>query len=252
MTLSVGNPRNTEKQELIIISSWLIRIPILAFCIYFLLYDFDTVNNDIKLLLGKYFTSTLLSIIHSIILLLALLYVSWFLFYNYSKLLKDKNIDKAIKIFFSIVLIPLAFTSLTYATISQNFSRLLGFLVIPFFLILIFGLLYTKIDQSKFLKEKLPISNFLFGTIMILIIFYFSIIYARNIYPQIPMNYGGAKPVHAILFTPIDTIYCNILNENSDWLLIKRDDDNFTEKIRSNSLQNILISDLIKSHTVSK
>jgi len=62
------------------------------------------------------------------------------------------------------------------------------------------------------------------------------------------MNYGGAKPVHAILFTPTDTIYCNILNENSDWLLIKRDDDNFTEKIRSNSLQNILISDLIKSN----
>jgi len=141
MTLSVGNPRNSEKQELIIISSWLIRIPILAFCIYFLIYDFDTVNNDIKLLLGKYFTHTLLSIIHSIILLLALLYVSWFLFYNYSKLLKDKNIDKAIKIFFSIVLIPLAFTALTYATISQNFSRLLGFLLIPFFLILIFGLL---------------------------------------------------------------------------------------------------------------
>ena len=52
-------------------------------------------------------------------------------------------------------------------------------------------------------------------------ILYFATIYAKNIYPLLPLNYGGGKPTKAIIYKDIDTIYCKILNENNDWLLMK-------------------------------
>ena len=76
---------------------------------------------------------------------------------------------------------------------------------------------------------------------MVLLFFFFAVDYSKKIYPLIPSNFGGGKPVNAMILTDSDTIKCQILNENSEWLLLKREGMNKYERIRIKSVKRLVL-----------
>lgn len=218
---------------------WLIRLPYCTLFIYLFIFSLEERSGYLQ----SYYTFNKTYFYFYVIYLLSgVLYFIWVIT-NYLKIkfVTARKVDMGMRIFFTILCIPSLIAMKFYSNHNWHFDRILSFNYLPFIgmalMIIILPIFYKmQTNNSKSRKTLSPLLMFtLIGTISVIIS------YGKIIYPLIPTNFGGAKPIRAIIYTYSDTLNCKIINESKEWILLKSSDKHRVDRIRISEIKNISV-----------
>lgn len=208
------------------LSAWFSRIVIFSFMVYFILADPDTKLQNDFLTSQIQIPQAILDFIQFLFTLLFILILTDMLG-NPSK--KDIMVSNYFQRFQSFLSIPLAivFAFLLFHNDLFRAIALIFLLEGIFIMSSIFGkndaehgiygeTLYNTSNNRTHIIHK----TFFSATMLVIPIFLIFKLFATNIYPIIPANYGGSKPVLALIQIENKTVKAQIINEGPTWMLI--------------------------------
>jgi hypothetical protein len=221
------------------ITTWSIRLPLILVIIHLILYPVEVrTHNILSIVEGNIF----LIILFAFTAITLILYSTWFALNSSMYLLSKPRVDRIIRIFFAFSIIPISITMYLYYHQDNYFAEIISFITTPLFLLFIFMPILFYIGETKYISKSNILNNVISSLLISFLLFFFMISYAKNIYPNIPSSFGGAEPTFAIIYTDTDTIRCELLNENSEWLLINSKESRVYERVRVESIKHIAIS----------
>lgn len=221
-------------------ATWILRLALIIVIVYILL----TASTDNVRKIRTLASENELFKYSSIFTLVTLcFYFVWLFNIVPFGLLKRRTYDIILRYLYLLSIIPITYTFYIIYTNDIYFKSIIDFLRSPLLVTVVaFGFILNVI-KLKFDKKYSNLTNFVLGLLLIFIFFFTMIYYSHHIYRHIPSNFGGAKSTYAIIYTETDTINCELLNENSDWLLINSTNKMVYERIRVELIKYIKISE---------
>lgn len=227
--------------------AWLARFPLVTLLLFFWLVPADSlVHGYLRNALGA--TASIL--FANFLMILAYGFLFGLIFVSFGAVFKKdfgwiSKIKKALA-WFSIPLFALVY----YLTFHyRQLDNVFFFMAFPAVLVLAFlgsasdaqrGIVFqseavpnTEGQLSKlFVRFVYPFFLFILATGVLLA-------YANRIYPMIQPNYGGGKPVDALIITRADTLRTKIISEDTNWLITLRSDTSDVVQVKSSDIEKL-------------
>jgi hypothetical protein len=226
---------------------WSFRFPILVFILVRTLFpDQQYLERTISTYFGGGPTEAIVGTLAT----LTTLYLSGIVLLSVGVLPNPpQSLVRPFKILFAFFCIPFLILLVLAARLHPDVQRVLWFAVSPFFLIL--GYLNGRLDaqrgdpltpapiQSKDAAFVRKFWRQVYAFLVLAVAASWAFSYSQIIYPRLPANFGGIRPVQATIITDVDTLKTRIVYENSQWLLLESPDSLETIRLRRDLVKRI-------------
>lgn len=227
--------------------AWLARFPLVTLLLFFWLAPADSLTQgylrDALGLRPAIFVVNLL-------MLLAYGFLFGLIFVSFGAVFKKDyvwiSVAKKALAWLSIPLLGMVyFLSLHY----KYLADILDFMAFP--AVLVFVFLASASDFQKgivFESEAVPDTGSQLSKLFVRFVYPFFqfvlatgvlLAYANGVYPMIPPNYGGGKPVDALVITGEDTLRTKVISQDANWLITVSSDTTNVVQIKTSDIKKL-------------